>query len=111
VPDETVGLRLLEPDPHTIFQISPMTPVETQRLRLTVGTPPGTQTVTYRMNGEPLGTVNREPWVLWWALQPGAHELVAEALLSDGTMLITEPLPFRVTTYAPPQSRTVEGGP
>ncbi len=110
-PDETVGLRLLEPDPYTIFQISPMTPLETQRLRLTVGTPPGTQAVTYHMNGENLGTVEAEPWVLWWGLQPGEHELTAEALLSDGRLLLTEPLPFRVTNYAPPQSRTIVSSP
>lgn len=109
-PDEGEGLRLLEPDPYTVFQISPATPLETQRIRLTAGTPPGTQSVTYLMNDEVLGTVDAAPWVLWWRLEPGEHELVARALLADGRTQISAPIPFRVTVYAPPQSRTVDGG-
>ena len=106
-PDDSTGLRLLEPDPYTVFQISPVTPIETQRLRLTVGIPPTTAHVTYRLNGEALGTVQAEPWVLWWTLTPGSHELVAEAQLDDGRIVRSEPVPFQVTTYAPPQSYTV----
>ena len=106
-PDEGDGLRLLEPDPHTIFQISPMTPEDTQRIRLTVGTPPGTQAVTYLMNDQVLGTVDHAPWALWWTLEPGDHELIAQATLADGTLTTSAPLPFSVTVYAPPESRTI----
>lgn len=105
LPDETQGLRLLAPDPHTVFQISPITPIHTQRLRLTVGVPPGTQAVTYLMDGQPLGTVDRSPWELWWTLELGEHELVAEALLGDGTTQTSAPVPFRVTDYIPPEMR------
>ncbi len=107
-PDEADGLRLLEPDPYTTFQISPATPLETQRIRLTVGTPPGTQSVTFRINDQVLGTVDAAPWALWWQLEPGDHELVAEALLADGRTETSTAIPFRVTLYTPPQSRTVE---
>jgi penicillin-binding protein 1C len=110
-PDEGDGLRLLEPDPYTIFQISPMTPEATQRIRLTVGTPPGTRAVTYLMNDQVLGTVDEEPWALWWTLEPGDHELVAQALMADGSLTTSAPLPFRVTVYAPPESRTVDNLP
>ena len=58
VTDSTTGLRLLAPDPYTIFQISPILPADTQRLRLTVGAPPGTQAITYLLDGQPLGTVD-----------------------------------------------------
>jgi 1A family penicillin-binding protein len=105
-PDAGDALRLLEPDPYTIFQISPMLPIEAQRLRLTVGTPPGTQSVTYIMDGETLGTVDAAPWNLWWQLAYGEHELVAEATMADGTTQTSAPIPFRVTAYAEPQSRT-----
>lgn len=108
-PDEDAGLRLLEPDPYTVFQLSPMTPTQTQRIRLTVGASPTTQAVTYLLDDMELGTVRAEPWALWWALEAGEHELVARALLADGTTEISAPILFRVTTYAPPQSRTVEG--
>ena len=104
-PDEADGLRLLEPDPYTVFQISPITPPDTQRLRLTVGAPPGTQSVTYEMDGQPLGTVENAPWELWWPLQLGDHELVATALLADGSRETSTPIPFSVVNYAPPETR------
>lgn len=96
------SLRLLEPDPYTVFQISPVLPLDTQRLRLTVAVPPGTQSVTYQMDGQRIGSVGEAPWVLWWNLQLGAHELVAVATMTDGTLQVSEPIPFTVTDYAPP---------
>lgn len=105
-PDQGEGLRLLEPDPYTSFQISPILPTDAQRLRLTVGAPVDTQNVRYFMDGELIGEADTAPWVVWWTLEPGAHELTAEALLADGTTETTDVLPFRVTTYAPPRSFT-----
>jgi hypothetical protein len=111
LPDQDEGLRLLEPDPYTVFQISPITPIDTQRLRLTVGTPLGTESVTYQMNGETLGTVTEAPWVLWWTLELGQHELVATAELDDGTQQTSTPIPFSVTNYAPPEERVMPSFP
>ncbi len=108
-PDSERGLRLLMPDPYTVFQRSPAMPLDTQRIRLTVGAPPGTEAVTYMLNGETLGTVEQAPWALWWPLQLGEHELIAQARLADGTAQTSEAVLFRVTDYAPPQSRTVVG--
>jgi membrane carboxypeptidase/penicillin-binding protein PbpC len=106
-PDEGAGVRLLMPDPYTVFQISPIAPLETQRIRLTAGAPPDTDSVTYILNGQPLGTVNSEPWALWWPLQLGDHELIAQAHLRDGTEQSSIPVNFSVTNYAPPESRTI----
>ncbi|MDX1991681.1 MAG: transglycosylase domain-containing protein [bacterium] len=110
LPDDGT-LRLLEPDPYTVFEISQITPTDTQRLRLTVGAPTGTQRVRYLLNGREIGTATGAPWVLWWPLQLGTHQLVAEAQLADGTTQATDPLLFTVVEDAPPQSRTVEGRP
>ncbi len=104
-PDDSLGLRLLEPDPYTVFQISPVVPAAHQRLRLTVGAPPGTRAVTYWLNGEALGTVTESPWALWWTLAPGQYELVAEALMADGARQRSAAVPFRVTTFVPPELR------
>jgi hypothetical protein len=90
-----------------VFQVSPVTPIDTQRLRLTVGTPPGTESVTYLLNGRELGTVSNEPWELWWTLELGDHELIAQAVLNDGTTQISDPINFRVTDYVPPVSHDV----
>ncbi len=103
-PDAGAGLRLLAPDPYTVFQLSPLLPADGQRIRLTVGAPPSTQSVTYLLDGETIGTVDAEPWALWWPLELGSHELVARALLADGTIVETEPRPFRVNGLVEPQS-------
>lgn len=104
VTDRSAGLRLLAPDPYTIFQISPLLPPETQRLRLTVGAPPETESITYLLDGEALATVAESPWETWWELEQGDHELIAQAQLTDGTTETSAAIPFSVTTYAPPQS-------
>ncbi len=109
-PDSTVGLRLLEPDPYTVFELSPMIPAESQRIRLTVGVPPGTEQVAYYIDGEILGTVESDPWDLWWTLELGEHELIAEATLSDGSTVESDPLPFTVVEYSEPAGRIVLPG-
>jgi 1A family penicillin-binding protein len=106
VPDAVTGLRLLEPDPHTVFRLSPLLPLDGQQIRLTVGAPPDTVTVRYTMDGVLLGEANEPPWELWWVLTPGTHELVAEAVLADGTVTTSAPLPFRVNSFAEPESYT-----
>ncbi|MBL8155486.1 MAG: penicillin-binding protein 1C [Anaerolineae bacterium] len=95
-------LRLLEPDPYTVFQVSPMLPLDTQRLRLTVAAPTGTRSVSYWMDGRSLGTVTDAPWALWWTLELGSHELVATAQAEDGTEVQSDPLTFTVTEYVAP---------
>ncbi len=109
-PDSTVGLRLLEPDPYTVFELSPMIPRESQRIRLTVGVPPGTERVTYYLDDENLGTVEGDSWDLWWTLELGEHELIAEATLSDGSIVQSDPLPFTVEEYSEPEDRIVMPG-
>nr|AUN37654.1 multimodular transpeptidase-transglycosylase [uncultured bacterium] len=104
VTDKNTGLRLLAPDPYTIFQLSPMLPAETQRLRLTVGAPQGTKSVTYLMDGQAIGTVEASPWEVWWPLAQGDHDLIARATLEDGSTQTSASVPFSVTNYAPPQS-------
>lgn len=106
-PDEGRGLRLLMPDPYTVFQLSTVTPPETQRVRLAVGAPSGTEAVTYILDGEILGTVDSAPWALWWPLALGAHELVAHAQMADGTQQQSESVFFQVREYTPPESHTV----
>jgi penicillin-binding protein 1C len=110
-PDSSKGLRLLAPDPYTVFEISPVTPIDTQRLRLTAGAPPGTQSVTYLMDGKALGTVNIAPWEVWWTLQLGDHQLTATATLADGTQQTAAAIPFRVVPYVPPEERVGEQQP
>ncbi len=107
--DAARGLRLLEPDPYTRFRMSPGLPGDVQRLRLTVGVSPGTQRVTYFMDGRPVGSATDAPWVVWWPLEVGEHELVAVAELADGATERTDPLPFTVAPYMPADQRPTAG--
>lgn len=107
-PDHDAPVRVLSPDPYTVFQISPLTPAESQRIRLRAGAPAGTESVMYTLNGETLATVHEPPWALWWTLQTGHYELIASATLSDGTQQTSAPVLFTVREYEEPRSRTVE---
>lgn len=110
VPQGDDRLRLLSPDPYTVFEFSPITPRETQRLRFRVGVPADTEQVTYYLNEQAIGTVDAAPWVLWWPLQIGQHELTAVVTLADGSTETSEAAPFTVVEYSPPQPRTVLPG-
>ena len=101
LPDADVGLRLLEPDPYTIFELSPILPIDSQRIRLTVGVRPNTASVEYRMNDTLIGTADAAPWVVWWELEEGVHELIAIATMEDGSTETSEVIPFAVVEYSP----------
>ena len=95
-PDANETIRLLSPDPYTIYEVSDLTPIDTQRLRFTVGTPPETTEVLFVLNGNPIGKAYESPWEMWWTLELGQHELTAVATLSDGTIQESGIVPFSV---------------
>jgi penicillin-binding protein 1C len=96
LPDAEKPLRLLSPDPYTVFELSPILPTSAQRLRFRVGYPPDTVAVTYALNGTDLTTSTTAPYQAWWELALGQYTLTATAELADGTRLTTDPLYFTV---------------
>ncbi|NJL93214.1 MAG: hypothetical protein HC915_05535 [Anaerolineae bacterium] len=102
-------LQLMSPDPYTVFQLSPSLPLETQRIRLEVVTPPDTARLTYWLDGVELATFTQAPFELWWPLEPGEHELSAVAELASGALLESQTIPFRVNSWVPPGERPVRG--
>lgn len=100
-------LRLLSPDPYTSFEISPVVPLETQRLRFTVSAPLDTTSVSYYLNDELVATVTEAPFDLWWQLDVGAYELTAEATRADGTIVIAEGIFYDVVDDEPAAPRTI----
>lgn len=99
-------VRILAPDPFTIFEISDLTPIDSQRLRFTVGTPRDTTEILFVLDGKPIGKAYESPWDIWWTLQLGDHELTAVATLADGTIQESNPIPFSVVENAQLGSRT-----
>ena len=101
--------RLLSPDPHTIFRLTPLVPAESQRIRLRIVAPADAERVVYRIDGAPVVESNTAPFDAWWVLLPGEHELSAEVTLRDGRVLDAEPVPFQVSAWVPPDERASSG--
>jgi membrane peptidoglycan carboxypeptidase len=109
VSDADAPLRLLAPDPYTVFQLSPHLPLEYQRIRLSVSQLSTLARVVYRLDGVILAEVDSPPFEVWWALTPGEHELQAEASLTTGESLRSPSVPFRVNSWVPPGERPSHG--
>ena len=103
------GLHLLSPDPYTVYQLSPLLPFDAQKIKLTAAVTNNTTAVTYYLDNQPIGSVNGDPWAVWWALIPGKHTVKVTATLADGTTQSSDSIPFSVTSYVPPDQRESSG--
>lgn len=108
LPDEDAGTRLLQPDPYSIFQISPSVPIETQRIKFRAATSGEAQSVTFILNDQEIATDNEAPYELWWQLAIGEYRLKIVATLADGLQETSDEITFRVNEYEAPASYTVE---
>src|SRR5262249_33852088 len=98
-------LRLLMPDPFTVYQLTPQIPFSSQRIRFAAAVPPGTTQITFWLDGKALETLTDDPYWMWWALVPGQHTLKVTAELTDGTSLTSDPIQFQVVSFAPPDQK------
>lgn len=103
------ALRILTPDPYTVYQLTPLMPLDSQTIRFTAAVPLGTRHITYQVDGKDVGSADAAPWSAWWALVPGEHKVVAVAALADGTSVTSAPVIFSVTSYVPPDERPESG--
>ncbi|RMF49821.1 MAG: penicillin-binding protein 1C [Chloroflexota bacterium] len=111
---QVAAVRFLTPDPHTIFQLTPLIPREAQRIKLSAAVPSGTRAVSYWLrdaHGQErlIATVEHEPYWAWWQLEVGDYALIARAQLADGTLQESQALPLRVIAYVPPNQRPPSG--
>jgi penicillin-binding protein 1C len=108
------AVRLLTPDPHTIFQLTPVIPFDAQRVRLSAAVPSGTQEVSYWLRDSDgqetlIATATTEPYWAWWQLRVGEFAIIARARLIDGSQQESEAVPLRVIAYVPPEQRPPSG--
>ncbi len=89
-------LRISSPDPNTVYQISPRLPRPSQQVPFQVIAAAALQSVSFSLDGQPLGTVSAAPFELWWALAPGHHTLQAQARLADGQSVASAAVSFEV---------------
>jgi 1A family penicillin-binding protein len=106
---EDIPARLLSPDPYTFFRLTPLLPLDAQRIRFTVAVPTNTTHVVYWLDGEPLATTDQQPFDVWWPLDPGDHNLYAVVSLDDRRAITTDSVYFRVGAWIPPDERPVSG--
>jgi len=107
--DSQKALRLLMPDPYTVYQLTPQIPFESQRIRFMAAVPPATASVTFWLDDQPIDTVSSAPWSIRWALRPGQHTLKATARLQDGSTQTSDPTVFTVVSFVPPDDKPAAG--
>jgi membrane carboxypeptidase/penicillin-binding protein PbpC len=107
--DSQSTLRILMPDPYTVYQLTPNAPFDTQRIRLAAAVPVGAQSITYWIDDQEVDTTFGEPWWTRWALLPGHHTLRVTAELIDGTVQTSDSIEFSVVSYVPPDDQPTSG--
>jgi len=105
----TGEVRILSPDPFTVFQITPVLPIEAQKVRFSTLVPTGARKVDYLLNNTLIESVDAEPWWMWWQLAPGNYTLQARVTLNDGTTRDSAPITFSVVKYVAPADRPPSG--
>jgi penicillin-binding protein 1C len=100
--------RITAPPAFSTYQLAPNRPANTQRLHFQISAPPGTQAVTWRLNGETLATVRAAPFALWWPLALGDFQLSAVVQAADGRETVSAPVAFAVVEYQDPIERAAD---
>jgi membrane peptidoglycan carboxypeptidase len=95
-PISNYQLHITSPDPNTVYQISPRLPRESQQIPLRVTASAPLSSVTFVLDGQPLGSVAEAPFEWWWRLEPGAHTLTAEGVLASGERVTSGVVEFVV---------------
>ena len=76
------SLRIVEPGAGSVLFLSPE--LKEQQLVLRAAAPTGTESVTFRVDGQVIGAVLAGDARLVWRLEPGHHQVQVTARLKDG---------------------------
>lgn len=106
----TETYRVRSPDPHTLYEVSPILPAEAQQLRLLAAVPHDTAEVRYHINGAEVARVATSPYEAWWPLAVGTFTLETEVVRTDGSRLHLDPVPFAVQLPPAGGSYSDDGG-
>jgi membrane carboxypeptidase/penicillin-binding protein PbpC len=94
--DARTPLRVVSPGNGSLYRYDPTLDQETQKLLIEVVGDVGFVDVTIWVDGELLGTFDREPYQVWWSLVVGEHEVWAEGVREDGERVVSEVVRFEV---------------
>ena len=87
----TNAIELTHPDAGTAYQISPVTPRETQRIAVSALAGDGIQlsSLTLWADDQAIATFTEPPYRSLWALEPGSHTFVARGVDRNGRELVS----------------------
>jgi penicillin-binding protein 1C len=87
----TSDLQLTHPDAGTVYQISPVTPRETQRIAVSALAGEGIQlaSVSLWADDQVIATLTEPPYRSLWALEPGVHTFVARGVARNGREVVS----------------------
>ena len=89
-------LRLIAPDPNTLYRISSSLPLTAQKLRFEAIGGVNFNHITLWLDNEPLATLTEPPFETWWPLSPGQHTAWAVGLDSHGAQITSTVITFEV---------------
>lgn len=89
-------LRLIAPDPLTVYRLSPRLPAEHQQVRLAAVAERNVVSLTIWLDDRPLASFTAPPYEVWWPLAPGAHRAWVEGVTADGRLLRSSETSFTV---------------
>lgn len=95
-PSDGRQLFIHSPANGSIFRISQSFALQAQRLLLEALGQAGLQKVSLWLDGVQVAQFDQPPYQFWWILQPGSHQLWAQAYLADGTLVRSEVVTFKV---------------
>lgn len=78
------GLRVVQPAANSVLFLAPE--LAAQELIIRASAPPGVETVSFRIDGTPAGTVPGPDARLRWELDPGTHQVEVTATLGGETL-------------------------
>jgi len=84
-------LELTHPDAGTVYQISPVTPRETQRIAVSALAGEGVQLVSLSLwaDDQIIATITEPPYRSLWALEPGVHTFIARGVDRNGREVVS----------------------
>ncbi|NIM92239.1 MAG: penicillin-binding protein [Anaerolineales bacterium] len=95
-PGSQRSIQLISPARGSVYRLDPALDPEVQKLLIEAVGDGNFDEVTLWIDGELLGTYEREPYQAWWPLSLGEHEAWAEGLRADGESVVSARVIFVV---------------
>ncbi len=90
------SLRLISPDPNTIYRLSPALAPEAQKIHMEAVSAADLSDITLWMDGELVAAIEHPPFEAWWQLTVGTHVGWVEGVDGNGRLVRSDKITFKV---------------